>query len=1526
MAEPITISKLDPPLASMNYAQLRELGLTHIQKLSGKIWSDNNAHDPGITMLEVLAYAITDLGYRTNYDIRDILAPAVPGTDIHNFFTAAQILPNCPVTFNDYRKLLMDVVVEETIGADTIRYGVKNAWLTKANDNEIPFFVDHGAKSLSFEKLLPVSPRVIPNVLYDVLLELDENETYGDLNSNVLSKTISVQSGMFVGMRIQIDVEFPRWDTVGVDWNDVTSMFPHVNKVLLNFSRVPDAFQVQSNGINSAGQVWLNIQRNDNAALSPPEIGAINALELLINETIYDAAGSYQNGLAAFYLRKVAAVNRVLDAARASLHANRNLCEDFFRFKALKVEEIAICAEVDLNTNADVETVLADIQHQIDLFLSPTIYFRSLSEMVERGYTTDQIFEGPLLKHGFVDEVDLEKSQTRKTLHVSDLISIIMDIPGVEAVRSIQVANIPLDNDDAIPTKEVRWCLNLSFDKGYIPRLGINRSRFTFFKEQLPFIADALETQEKLDALEALDRPQKLFGTPLDYAIPEGEYKNLGEYYSLQNDFPLLYGIGDAGLPSTASLERKNQARQLKAFLLFFEQILANYLAQLEHVKDLFSLDGSRQVNGQFTIDKTYFSQALIHLVPNATELYQSAGSPVLDAFHASNLQNITEDQAGFEARRNRILDHLAARFGESFTDYALLIYNIDGKKAPDELIEDKLALLNNYPLISSARGKGFNYLDPAKLWHIDNISGVERRVRALTGIDPIQIATLTFSPRLAIEPSGLQFSINVYNVPFATIPPFVSLDLVLNSTSLYNTTDEAKLALELLIVNGVQPRQYVMAQNIASVWTPIDPFLTYPVSALVLPAIVADGRVIAISTGTPTAYASRSNAEAALTAFRTIAIPLFEHDYQSIIASNRANLACDFSHVMTDDELVSDAQLGPCPSNQTQWYYKVDILSPDGSVDICTYERMLADPGETMNDHFVRANVSKRMETLGWATRPENYDLILNPVIDSPIASVVSSIPSIVLKDRCGDIRGKFTTVLVSEFLDTYLNTVATVKVVDSTYNTGTKTRVQALYDVADPKNILINIVEAVDTQLVDGKVLFTIPATMSAVDMMNNSIDVNEDFIDYADEDFVISIDTGGFAPLNFTVVSVKSLGGGMSRVFVEEPLPVGTYIGNTATLFMELPIIEYRINTLSLTQGFLVKFTPFERFVARTTGWFFDTYFNREGFHVVEHILLRPKSTVTELYPISQFALNPTTPGGSNGELVFSRNITILEVNNLNKTFKIQGVFTDELIQRTDIRVVGTFGNDGFYTVRSATDDGINTTITVYEQFYAADDTPGTIQYWKRYAISNLNAGTNSVTIVDAIHPASGFAAITNEVIIEGADPKTNNGRYALVADPTVSGSQYTFALGFKRVPLREEFLPIDLEADCKSCVITDPYSFVATVVLPAWAGRFSNQNFRRFFERTVRLEMPAHILVNICWVTCESMLDFERKWRRWLVENTQGANRPAYTQAHRELLESIDRLRSVYASGTLHDCDTDDEMQHSIILNNSVLGTL
>ena len=57
----------------MDFRRLRAEGLEHLGDLSGDLWTDHNTHDPGITILEVLSLALMDLGYRTNFDIQDLL-------------------------------------------------------------------------------------------------------------------------------------------------------------------------------------------------------------------------------------------------------------------------------------------------------------------------------------------------------------------------------------------------------------------------------------------------------------------------------------------------------------------------------------------------------------------------------------------------------------------------------------------------------------------------------------------------------------------------------------------------------------------------------------------------------------------------------------------------------------------------------------------------------------------------------------------------------------------------------------------------------------------------------------------------------------------------------------------------------------------------------------------------------------------------------------------------------------------------------------------------------------------------------------------------------------------------------------------------------------------------------------------------------------------------------------------------------------------------------------------------------------
>ncbi|MCB0840574.1 MAG: hypothetical protein KDD99_28100, partial [Bacteroidetes bacterium] len=148
----------------LDFDKLRILGRNRIAQLSGKIWTDHNIHDPGITILEVLSYAIMDIGYRNQLPDKELFARNLAdGQQEDNFFTPAQILSANPLTILDFRKLILDID------------GVRNVWLEIADKSEVDVEIDCQRSRLSY-----VNPQkengFIPlhiNGLYKVLLDLD---------------------------------------------------------------------------------------------------------------------------------------------------------------------------------------------------------------------------------------------------------------------------------------------------------------------------------------------------------------------------------------------------------------------------------------------------------------------------------------------------------------------------------------------------------------------------------------------------------------------------------------------------------------------------------------------------------------------------------------------------------------------------------------------------------------------------------------------------------------------------------------------------------------------------------------------------------------------------------------------------------------------------------------------------------------------------------------------------------------------------------------------------------------------------------------------------------------------------------------------------------------------------------------------------------------------------------------------------------------------------------------------------------
>lgn len=576
-----TIPKKVATEDDLDFFYLRKKGIEYIEQLGGKLWTDFNSHDPGITMLEMLCYAITDLGMRMNLPIENILASDQKSKDIASqFFKASEVLPTSPVTALDYRKLFIDID------------GVKNCWPAKHK------------------------------------------------------KTVYVNC---------------KEDKLSYDYKD--------------FTEVPRGFKKQ--------------------------------FEL---KGLYDLYVDFESN-------KPSVIKSVKEKIREKYHANRNLCEDLINI--IKVDEypIKICASIEVDTQADEEMVHALVLQALDGYLSTTVRFYSVQQMIEKGYSSLEIFDGPILENGFIDTKELMEAELTSEVRLSDIIKLIMNVPGVITIKDISLGNCGDGEPDAN-----QWLICL---KEYQKPVICYKSVFNYNKGLLPLNINKTQVQVYLDEFEAAkDEATAFSGHNKELKLPNGNYLDTDSYTTIQNDFPDTYGIGETGLPSRASVARKSQAKQLKGYLLFFDQILGSYFKHLGQVNEMLSVSGN--------LTKTFFTQA-IKDIEGLNELvndYPENNDEYLTEILFKQLDNNIE-------RRNAILDHLLGRFAERFSEYVFINKSIYGTATDEVVLKTKEDFLKDYKIVSKNRGNSFNYYKQpnSNLWDTDNVSGVKKRISRLLGI-----------------------------------------------------------------------------------------------------------------------------------------------------------------------------------------------------------------------------------------------------------------------------------------------------------------------------------------------------------------------------------------------------------------------------------------------------------------------------------------------------------------------------------------------------------------------------------------------------------------------------------------------------------------------------------------------------------------------------------------------------------------------------------------------------------------------
>ena len=139
-------------------------------------------------------------------------------------------------------------------------------------------------------------------------------------------------------------------------------------------------------------------------------------------------------------------------------------------------------------------------------------------------------------------------------------------------------------------------------------------------------------------------------------------------------------------------------------------------------------------------------------------------------------------------------------------------------------------------------------------------------------------------------------------------------------------------------------------------------------------------------------------------------------------------------------------------------------------------------------------------------------------------------------------------------------------------------------------------------------------------------------------------------------------------------------------------------------------------------------------------------------------------------------------------------------------------------------------------------------------------------------------------------------------------------------------------------CEGCEtdVFDPYSYRVSVVLPGFAYRFQDPDFRRYAETVIRQEIPAHILAKICWVgdrlseqqTAQNDLsEFEVAFKKYLSDKSRN-NIVNLGNSITDLLAALAHLNNIYRPGRLLDCDANDNdtLDGKIILGQSNLSKI
>lgn len=278
-------------------------------------------------------------------------------------------------------------------------------------------------------------------------------------------------------------------------------------------------------------------------------------------------------------------------------HSCRNLCEGLRKVDFVVRKPLMMTGDIEVKAGQDGLEVLADVYWEARQFFTGGVRYRKVEEVLAEGKRPDEILEGPELRYWVMEDESLQAVPERYSVAV--LFRRLMGVKGIETVRSLgftdgkqmypDIINVPDPADSytvEIPDNRERLRLNL----------WTGGSRLRVDVAGLPTLLYAWEARcyGRQNCTEDISVLQK---------HPKGSYRKMYGYDSIQYDFPECYAINEWGVATAEPELRKAQAKQLKGYLLLYDEIFARGLKELEMLPRLMSVRNEEGEEGVVGVD-----------------------------------------------------------------------------------------------------------------------------------------------------------------------------------------------------------------------------------------------------------------------------------------------------------------------------------------------------------------------------------------------------------------------------------------------------------------------------------------------------------------------------------------------------------------------------------------------------------------------------------------------------------------------------------------------------------------------------------------------------------------------------------------------------------------------------------------------------------------------------------------------------------------------------------------------------------